>query len=514
MRRVEALWRRKAWARALPRHKLADAPYLARAAARRPSVGDGAQDLTAPAHRREQRRKKTQKLMSRTAPTNPAERAAQLRQELEQCDRFMRATDAVVRRTQERTLAISTRLVAADHATAFAVPIAEPLPKDAVRRREGAVDEEVAPELRRRCAEWGARRLARVFRAGAFRLQLKGLTVWSCHAQYQRNLVEANLYTRLAAGRRLCRVTSAAKVRMRKFDAVEIWRNVALGCRDLVRNVAAVEIERYARSYRARRLTEWRRRRRAATLIQTRQRQIPARIELARRVEEKRRRLAATLIQKVRRDVVACRKARKILNRRRRYVRARTIQRRVRANQAKRRVARARRRRRRNLAASAIQCLQRGGRIRVRADRLRRRRRRRKAAIVLQTRGRGYLVRLRIKGTKAEHAAAERVQHVIRRFLKACKAWHEANARATRVLENCMRIVIARRRMAKRAEERRVEARLRALCGKGKDPQTTSASFLQLWYRRLVTRWQRRVVRSRSSVKLGRTSRDGPWATC
>ena len=66
----------------------------------------------------------------------------------------MRATDAVVRRTQERTLAISTRLVAADHATAFAVPIAEPLPKDAVKRREGAVDEEVAPELRRRCAEW------------------------------------------------------------------------------------------------------------------------------------------------------------------------------------------------------------------------------------------------------------------------------------------------------------------------------------------------------------------------
>ena len=100
-------------------------------------------------------------------------------------------------------------------------------------------------------------------------------------------------------------------------------------------------------------------------------------------------------------------------------------------------------------------------------------------------------MRLRIKGTKAEHSAAERVQHVIRRFLKACKAWHEANARATRVLENCMRIVIARRRMAKRAEERRVEARLRALCGKGKDPQTTSASFLQLWYRRLVTRWQR-----------------------
>ena len=70
VRRVEALWRRKAWARALPRHKLADAPYLAKAAARRPSVGDGAQDLTAPAHRREQRRKKTQKLMSRTAPTN------------------------------------------------------------------------------------------------------------------------------------------------------------------------------------------------------------------------------------------------------------------------------------------------------------------------------------------------------------------------------------------------------------------------------------------------------------
>ena len=108
VRRVEALWRRKAWARSLPRHKLADAPHLARAAARRPSVGDGAQDLTAPAHRREQRRKKTQKMMSRTAPTNPAERAAQLRQELEQCDRFMRATDAVVRRTQERTLAIST----------------------------------------------------------------------------------------------------------------------------------------------------------------------------------------------------------------------------------------------------------------------------------------------------------------------------------------------------------------------------------------------------------------------
>ena len=93
------------------------------------------------------------------------------------------------------------------------MPIAEPLPKDAVRRREGAVDEEVAPELEEG-APSGARRLARVFRAGAFRLQLKGLTVWSCHAQYQRNLIEANLFTRLAAGRRLCRVTSAAKVRM------------------------------------------------------------------------------------------------------------------------------------------------------------------------------------------------------------------------------------------------------------------------------------------------------------
>ena len=56
-------------------------------------------------------------MMSRMAPTNPAEQLAQLRQELEKCDRFMRATDAVVRRTQERTLAISTRLVAADHAT-------------------------------------------------------------------------------------------------------------------------------------------------------------------------------------------------------------------------------------------------------------------------------------------------------------------------------------------------------------------------------------------------------------
>ena len=183
---------------------------------------------------------------------------------------------------------------------------------------------------------------------------------------------------------------------------------------------------------------------------------------------------------------MACRKARKILNRRRRYVRARTIQRRVRSNQARRRVARACRRRRRNLAALAIQCLQRGGRIRVRADRLRRRRRRRKAAVVLQTRGRGYLVRLRSKGTKAEHSAAERVQHVIRRFLAACKAWHEANARATRVLENCMRIVIARRRMAKRAEERRIEARLRALCGRGKDPQTTSASFLPVSYTHLT----------------------------
>ena len=72
-------------------------------------------------------------------------------------------------------------------------------------------------------------------------------------------------------------------------------------------------------------------------------------------------------------------------------------------------------------------------------------------------------MRLRIKGTKAEHADSERIKHVIRRFLKACKAWHEANARATRVLENCMRIVIARRRMAKRAEERRVERRGRVI---------------------------------------------------
>ena len=248
------------------------------------------------------------------------------------------------------------------------------------------------------------------FRAGAFRLQLKGLTVWSCHAQYQRNLIEANC---LRGWRRVesRRVTSAAKVRMKKFDAVEIWRNVALGCRDVVRNVAAVEIERYARSHRARRLTEGDV---EGQLHSSRRGSGRSRLELrlARRVEEKRRRLAATLIQKVRRDACGVPKARKILNRRRRYVSARTIQRRVRANQAKD-GSRARDVEDGETWRAAIQCLQRGGRIRVRANRLRRRRRRRKAAVVLQTRGRGYLVRLRIKGT-AEHAAAERVQHVIR----------------------------------------------------------------------------------------------------
>lgn len=488
-RMLEALWRRKAWARALPRRGLADGNTVGIAAARAPAVGDGAQDVTAPAFRRAN--KTTREMLSRTALADPRARAQALREELGECDRFMRATDAVVRRAQERTCARSTRLVTADHATAFDKPLASALPKGAAARRQQTGDDATQTELKKRCAAWGARRLARVFRAGAFRLQLRGLAAWCRFAQYERGLREATAFARLAAGRRLCRATSAAKVRMRKFDAVEIWRRVALGCRDVVAVAAAVEIERYARSHRARRLVEWRRRRRAATRIQTRQRQLPARVELERRVVEKRRRLAATLIQKVRRDVVACRRAHKILNRRWRYVRARTIQRRVRALQARRRVARARRRRRRRLAALAIQCLARGGHTRVRADKLRRRRRRRAAALCLQKRARGYLVRLRLSGTRAEHAAAERVQHVIRRYLTACRAWHDANRRATQVLMNCLRICVARRKLAKRAEERRIEARLKALCGKGKDPQTTSAGFLQLWYRRLVTRWVR-----------------------
>ena len=56
--------------------------------------------------------------------------------------------------------------------------------------------------------------------------------MWSCHAQYQRNLIEAN-YIQGWRRVKVVRVTSAAKVRMKKYDAVEIWRNVALGCRDV-----------------------------------------------------------------------------------------------------------------------------------------------------------------------------------------------------------------------------------------------------------------------------------------
>ena len=201
---------------------------------------------------------------------------------------------------------------------------------------------------------------------------------------------------------------------MRKFDAVEIWRNIALGCRDVVRNVAAVEIERYAV------LIEQICRRSGGGTEGPRHssRRGSGRTARRDRVGAARRRETTTISG----DVDPESKER----RRRRMPEG--AQDRIQASFGRddhattrpvenhpRRTSRAREEGGAT-AALAIQCLQRGGRIRVRADRLRRRRRRRKAAIVLQTRGRGYLVRLRIKGTKAEHAAAERVQHVIRRF--------------------------------------------------------------------------------------------------
>ena len=116
--------------------------------------------------------------------------------------------------------------------------------------------------------------------------------------RYEKGREETVKFVKTAAGRRLCRCAAAARVRIRTIDALERWRTIAAECRDFVANAAAVEIERYCRSYRAKQIVEWRRRRRAATRIQTRQRQLPARVELARLREEKRRNDAATKLKK------------------------------------------------------------------------------------------------------------------------------------------------------------------------------------------------------------------------
>ena len=87
VRRVEALWRRKAWTRAC--RAGSPTPHLTKAAARRPSVGDGAQNsrrrrIAASSVGEAQR-------SCRDGPHNPAEAGA-LRQELEHATVHARAT--------------------------------------------------------------------------------------------------------------------------------------------------------------------------------------------------------------------------------------------------------------------------------------------------------------------------------------------------------------------------------------------------------------------------------------
>ena len=168
MRCVEALWRRKPWlarCRAigwLTLHLAERARRLSRR--RRPDHGAGASPRAAPEEGE----------AAAPAP-QPAERRRSCGRSW-QCDRFMRATDAVVRRTQERTLAISTRLVADTDACC-----GSPGPcRDAVE------DARVLSMKKwcRNCDEMrrvGALRLMRVPRA---LIAAQGLTVWSSFSQY------------------------------------------------------------------------------------------------------------------------------------------------------------------------------------------------------------------------------------------------------------------------------------------------------------------------------------------
>lgn len=67
---------------------------------------------------------------------------------------------------------------------------------------------------------------------------------------------------------------------------------------------------------------------------------------------------------------------------------------------------------------------------------------RRAAAKEIQAKARCYLVRLRIKGTRAQHAAAERIQRWIRCFLEECHAWRAANRQLLKLLLNRVRILL------------------------------------------------------------------------
>ena len=67
---------------------------------------------------------------------------------------------------------------------------------------------------------------------------------------------------------------------------------------------------------------------------------------------------------------------------------------------------------------------------------------RRAAAKKIQAEVRCYLVRLRIKGTRAQHAAAERIQRWVRRFLEECHAWRATNRQLLTLLLNRVRILL------------------------------------------------------------------------
>ena len=169
-----ALWRQKHWARSLPRLGLAHKDAHEAVLKRQPRVATV--DDVLPPHM------VAPSPSRRPLPELPQNAASSLRQQLHRSGKFIEATHALVRRDMEKTLSMSAKAAARGRGpTAFSAPLASPL-----KAKGSVVSEEDHTALEMECARWGAKKMAKVLRAMAFRIQLRGLHAWAKHAQYSR----------------------------------------------------------------------------------------------------------------------------------------------------------------------------------------------------------------------------------------------------------------------------------------------------------------------------------------
>ena len=96
-------------------------------------------------------------------------------------------------------------------------------------------------------------------------------------------------------------------------------------------------------------------------------------------------------------------------------------------------------------------------------------------------------------------------RYCARKFVARVRYTRQQRAIAVQILQNCLRIVIAKYRYAKAVKARATMQRMRALSATSQAegaPRDVSldAGFIQLWYARLQKKWVRRAVATNSAL--------------